>query len=187
MSVTAKIEPTKPRLSGAVSGQFGLRWIAVATHTHKEAVAVENLHRQGFEVYLPRIRKTVRHARRSHEVLRPFFPGYAFASIDPEGGQRWQAIYSTFGVRTIVGSAGRPSALDAAFIASLKAREIDGAIVKPVAQYRIGQEVQLTAGAFDGLVASIVAMDEKQRLVVLLDLLNQSVRVHTDIHGVREL
>lgn len=39
----------------------------------------------------------------------------------------------------------------------------------------------------DILLAAIDLTDEKQRLVVLLDLLSQSVRVRTDFKGVREI
>jgi transcriptional antiterminator RfaH len=59
--------------------------------------------------------------------------------------------------------------------------------MKPVSPYSVGQSVRLTGGAFEGLVATIIDMDEKQRLIVLLDLLNQSVRVRTDFKGVREI
>jgi len=161
-------------------------WVALATHPHKEQVALENLERQGFSAYCPKIRKTVRHARRSRDVLRPLFPGYVFASFS-RSANRWRGMASTFGVRRVIAFGGTPCLLSSDFISSLKAREVDGALTRPATPYRLGQTVCLTSGAFEGLVATIIEMDEKQRLVVLLDLLNQSVRVKTDYKGVREL
>lgn len=160
------------------------QWLALATQPHKERVAIENLQRQGYETYCPMLRKQVRHARRVQDVLRPFFPGYVFAKL---GANRvWRSMQSTFGVRRVIAFGEQPCLLSGDFIAALRVREVDGAIVKPVKDYRVGQTVHLAGGAFDGLVATIIEMDEMQRLVVLLDLLNQTVRVHTDFRGVRE-
>lgn len=87
-------------------------------------------------------------------------------------------------MRTLVRCGDRPGFLDDRFIHSLKAREMDGAIVKPESPYRVGQQVRITGGAFDGLVAQIVEMDEKHRLVVLMDLLNRPVKVRIEERGV---
>lgn len=159
-------------------------WIAVNTHAHKELLASANLLRQSFTVYCPMQRKQIRHARRVSQVLRPFFPGYIFTRI---GSRGVSVLYSTYGVRGIVGPPGRPGTLSDDFIAALRAREVQGAIALPTQPYRIGQSVKLTGGAFDGFVAKIVEMDEKQRLTVLMNLLNQQVRVRIDENGVLPL
>lgn len=161
----------------------GRSWLALATHAHKERVALENLQRQGYDTYCPMLRKTIRHARRTQVALRPLFPGYVFASTT----QSWRSMRSTFGVRRIIAFGDEPCLLSHDFILALRAREVDGAIVKPTNPYKVGQQVRMTHGAFDGLVATILDMDEKQRLVLLIDILNQGVRVHTDITAVREL
>ena len=57
---------------------------------------------------------------------------------------------------------------------------MDGAIVRPDTPYKLGQQVRVSSGAFDGLVATIIAMDEKDRLVVLMELLNRPVKVRVD-------
>ena len=121
--------------------------------------------------------KRVRHARRAQDVLRPLFPGYVFVAVDPDL-HRWRPILSTFGVRTLMRS-GRPSLLSDALHQGIKAREMDGAIVRPDTPYKLGQQVRVSGGAFDGLVATIIAMDEKDRLVVLMELLNRPVKVRS--------
>ncbi|MDX2257917.1 MAG: transcriptional activator RfaH [Hyphomicrobiaceae bacterium] len=163
-----------------------VRWAAVSTHPAREHVAIENLQRQDFECYCPMMTKRVRHARRTQELLRPFFPGYVFVGIDP-GEQRWRPILSTIGVRTIVRCGDEPSLLDQIFIDALREREVDGAIARPALPYRVGQQVRLTSGALDGLVATIVEMHEKDRLVVLLDLLRRPVRVTLQSSRVAEI
>lgn len=159
------------------------RWLAVNTHPHREHIAIENLGRQDFETYCPLIQRQVRHARRTRHVMRPLFPGYVFVRINPDL-QRWRPILSTFGVRSLVRCGDRLSFVEDGFVAGLRARELDGIIIKPAEPYQLGQKVRMRSGPFDGLVATIIEMDEKDRLVVLMDLLNQSVKVRvaaTDI------
>ncbi len=154
-----------------------LNWAVVTTHPHREKQAIENLLRQDFAAYCPLIRKRVRHARRIRDVLRPLFPGYAFV------GSRvaeWRLIQSTVGVRALVRFGDQPGQIDSAFIVGLKAREIDGAIVAASSSFKLGQNVRMVDGAFDGMIAKIIDMDEKNRLVVLMDFLNRPVRVRID-------
>jgi transcriptional antiterminator RfaH len=152
------------------------RWVAINAHSHREHIALENLARQDFEAYCPMIQRRVRHARRTREVLRPLFPGYLFVRIDPDL-QRWRPILSTYGVRALVRFGERLSYVEDGLVQSLKAREVEGVITIPAEPYRVGQQVRISGGPFDGLAATIIEMDEKDRLVVLMRLLNQSVNV----------
>lgn len=161
-------------------------WSVVNTHPHREHFAVENLDRQGFTAYCPMIRRRIRHARRTQDVLRPMFTSYVFVRINPQR-ERWRPILSTFGVRSLVRFGDKIGFLDEAFVAALKAREVEGAIIRPEKPYALGQQVRLSGGPFDGIVATIVNMDEKDRLTVLMDLLNQSVRVKVRTENVTAL
>ncbi len=160
-------------------------WLVVNTQPHKEQFALDNLLRQHFDTYCPMLRKSVRHSRQRREVLRPLFPGYVFV-VRPCVVTRWRPILSTFGVRNLVMAGAAPAVIDGRFVLALKARELEGAIVLPDTPYHAGQKVRMLGGAFDGLVATILDLDEKGRITVLLEILNQSVRVRTDLHGVRE-
>lgn len=164
----------------------GLRWLAVSTHANREATAHEHLARQGFEVYCPRIAKRVRHARQARDVLRPLFPGYLFVKASrPQ--MSWRTVLSTVGVRTIVRCGEEPSYVDPVFIAAVRAREVDGVVIRPPTPFRVGETVQIAGGAFDGLLATIIEMTEKDRLVVLLDMLSQRVRVKLEVRQARPL
>lgn len=181
VDITSRIDATSLLSSGGLS-----TWIVVNTHPHKERFAVENLTNQAFTSYCPIIRTRVRHARKTMEVSRPLFPGYLFVALDPIR-ERWRPILSTLGIRTIIRNGDLPSRVDGRFISSLKAREVDGAIVKPTQPYIIGQAVRISGGAFDGLAAKVIAMNEKDRVVVLLDLLNRTVKAHLTIDQLRSV
>jgi transcription elongation factor/antiterminator RfaH len=154
-------------------------WAAVNTQPHREQIALDNLQRQGFSTYCPVFRRRRSHARRVEEVLRPLFPGYLFVDVGTER-DCWRPILSTYGVRTLVTCGGQPSLLDARFIDALRLREVDGVIARPPVPYRIGQQVQVVAGAFDGLVATILSLEEKDRLTVLLNMMSRQVKAHLD-------
>jgi transcriptional antiterminator RfaH len=151
-------------------------WIAVNTNPHRERLVLDNLQRQGLNAYCPMIRKPRSHARRVEIVLRPLFPGYLFvqANAAPE---RWRPILTAHGVRSVVRTGDDPSFIDDAFITGLKMREVDGAVVRPASPYRVGEDVRVSGGPFDGFIATILDLDDKDRLLVLLQVMHRGIKV----------
>jgi len=160
-------------------------WAAASTHPHKERLAQANLEAQGFQTYCPMIRKQVRHARRLDEVLRPLFPGYVFIRFDPRMTQ-WRPILSTIGVRTLIRFGDTIGVLPRNFVEDLRIREEKGAIPPPRARdhYAAGERVRMREGPFDGVIATVLASDDKDRLLVLMELLRRGVRVKVSIEDV---
>lgn len=159
------------------------KWIVVNSQPNRERLAVDQLTNQSYKTYCPMIRRRIRHARQMRDVLRPLFPGYLFVAIDP-ARERWRPILSTLGVRTIIRNGDTPSLVDPELISALRAREVGGAVIKPETRYQIGDEVKMSGGPFDGLIARIVAMDERDRLTVLLDLLGGKIRTATHANSI---
>ena len=161
--------------SSFLGRRFG--WAVVNTQANREHIAVENLERQEFIPYCPLIKRRRSHARRVTDTLRPLFPGYVFVKINPEEG-RWRPMLSTFGVRSVVRCGTEVSLLDDNFIQAIRAREIDGVVLRPERPFQVGQEVRMSGGAFDGLVGTIIALHERERLTVLMQMLGGAVKVH---------
>jgi transcriptional antiterminator RfaH len=157
-------------------------WIVVATHANREEFAIKNLKLQKYIVYCPVILKHIRHARRAYDAHRPLFPGYIFVQAV---WQSWRPISGTLGVRSIVRNGGAPAFLPCEFIESLKARESGGVICKPQAPFKHGQAVAINGGQLDGLVGYIVEIRERDRILLLLNLLNQQTKVHVDVGMLR--
>ena len=67
----------------------------------------------------------------------------------------------------------------------MKAREINGAIWKPETPFAPGQTVTIVGGQFDGLVGQIIEIRERDRILLLLDLLNRCTKVHIDARMLR--
>lgn len=153
-------------------------WIAVATRPNAEAQAVQNLKRQGYECYCPCTRVSRRHARRSETVTRPFFPGYLFVRLDRTRDQ-WHPIMHSRGVRTVVRFGEKLGIVPAGVIESLLAREEDGGLQPPPAaeRLRVGQRVALNGTLFDDFVCTVQSIEPRDRVCVLLELMQHAVKM----------
>jgi transcriptional antiterminator RfaH len=104
------------------------------------------------------------------------FPSYLFVHFNTET-QQWRPIMSTFGVRTLVRFGEQLAVVPDGFIHELRRHEIDGEIVRPAKSYAVGERVHMTNGPFSGLVGTIIDMNDRDRLIVLTNLLNRPVKV----------
>jgi transcriptional antiterminator RfaH len=154
-----------------------IRWYAVYTQPHGETKALEHLLRQGYCAYLPRYRTLVSHARRRQTVLRPLFPRYLFAGID-RASMRWRPILSTFGVADVVRAGDEPAPVPSEIVSAIREREEAGGFdrISPQQSLRLGELVRVTAGAFEDMVGMLVELRDRDRVVVLLELLGRGVR-----------
>src|SRR3569833_4086507 len=78
-----------------------LRWYLIHTKVSGEMSAQQNLERQGYEVYLPRLVQSARFAGRWRERVTPLFPRYLFLGLD-DGRQSLRPVHSTIGVAAVV-------------------------------------------------------------------------------------
>lgn len=153
-------------------------WCAVHTHALAESKAALHLRRQGFKVFLPRYRKTRRHARRVETVPAPLFPRYLFVALDPEQ-TRWRPILSTVGVCGLVRFGAKPAAVPSEIVAAIRAREDEEGYVATtsVADLRAGDPVRIVAGPLSDLDALFECANDNDRVTLLLELLGRHVRV----------
>jgi transcriptional antiterminator RfaH len=153
-----------------------ITWYVAYTRPNGEAEAVKHLQRQGYTTYLPQYRRAVRHARRHMLVMRPLFPRYLFVGLDPTS-QRWRPIRSTCGVVGLVTSGDRPAPVAPEIVEHLKGREREGAfdLVAPVQRLRAGDMVKVKKGPDAELVGRLLSVADKERVVILLDLLGRPV------------
>jgi len=161
-------------------------WYVVRTHPRAEAKALGHLARQGFRAYLPQCEKRIRHAGTTRTVLRPLFPRYLFVWLDVEGG-RWRPVLSTVGVSDLVRRGDAPARVPSGIVDALRAREAGGAfrIGGALRDLGLGDRVRIVGGAFAELAGRFLGLDERDRVLVLLDLLNREVAVDIPIDAVQ--
>ena len=153
-------------------------WIAVNTHANAEQTAIINLERQEYGCYCPMIQVQRRHARKVETVRRPFFPGYLFVDIDTRE-RRWRPIMSTIGVRAVVRFGEKLGVVPDGMVEALRQREEESDLRAFDIRDRFapGQEVKFDGTAFHDLVGRIVEIDAKDRIWVLIDLLQRTLKV----------
>lgn len=163
----------KPQLTG------GARALCVrhGRIERPEAFAQIQLQHQGYGVFLPLERRTVRHARRTRQVLRPLFPNYLFVRVEP--GQPRRPIAHTVGVRAVLrGDSGRWLELPAAAVAEIERRVAAGGgavetqAASTAASYAPDQALGVTRGPFAGL-RGLFVRSEKDRVFLLMQLLGE--------------
>lgn len=157
--------------------EAGERWYVVRSGPRKEFYAAAHLGNQDFRVFVPRLRKTVRHARKTQTVLAALFPGYLFVAMDVDC-VRWRAILGTHGVVQLIMAGDRPKPVPAGVVERLaEAADIAGA-VNFAERLQVGAEVRFLTGPFADLVGRLVALDDAGRVGVLLEIMG-SERVVT--------
>lgn len=161
------------------------QWFVVHTHPLQEAVAEQHLREQDFETYLPRYKKTRRHARKIDEILAPLFPRYLFISIDLEVDQ-WRSVLGTRGVSYLLMADGKPVVISSRIIEALKDQETsDGLVpINSMSLFVKGDKVRVLEGAFKEYVAVFEKMDDKQRVQLLLSCLGREVNISLPSYAV---
>jgi transcriptional antiterminator RfaH len=168
------------RMCGAASAEFGpregRRWYAVQCLSNRETGAAAHLENQDFPVFLPRRRKTRRHARRIETVLAPFFPGYLFVTLDLSR-DRWRSVNGTYGVARLVMQGEAPAPVPAGVVEGLQQCCDDEGAIHWQGEIKPGQRVQIVDGALTELVGQLERLDSLGRVRVLLDILGRQTPI----------
>lgn len=161
-------------------------WYVAETQPRKEALAALHLERQSFDFFLPRYRKTRRHARKFDTVLAPLFPGYIFVRFDREQAN-WRSINGTFGVRRLIcGEGGMLRSMPSRVVEALQARCRGGIFEAALDSLKPGEKVRILHGPFAELIAQVKSLDDRGRVALLLDVLGGGV-YHSETRSVERV
>lgn len=152
------------------------RWYAVHALPRAEERAARELAAQGFATFLPRIVRTVRHARRLETRTVPLFPRYLFVRLDP-ARERWRAVNGTIGVARLLACGEWPQPVPPGIVEALRASCDRAGVLAPQAGWRAGQKVRLVAGPFAERIGELCRVDGPGRVRVLLALMGGTVAV----------
>jgi transcriptional antiterminator RfaH len=153
-------------------------WYAAYTKARMEKWARSNLWERGFEVYLPLYQKQRRHARKVDWVSSPLFPRYLFVRADLEAGHR-RSITGAPGIEYLVAFGERPAAVPMAVVDEIRRREDENGYVNlcEPCQLAPGDTVRLESGVFMDKMGLFQQMADKERIIVLLQLMGRPVNV----------
>ena len=153
----------------------GSDWYVGYTKPRLEALARDNLVRQGFEVYLPRYKLF----KRGHPdgVFEPMFPRYLLLRPQ-EAGRSLAVVRSTTGMVSLIRFGDVPATLADVVVAAIREREAERAAASRDAliPFVAGQAVRVVGGPLGGL-AGIAHSVASQRVSVFLEMLGRPTRV----------
>ncbi len=172
----SRIAPPVPPADGLFRLVEGERWYVVHTQPHREVRAQAHLAAQGFRIFLPRHRKTVRHARKLKAVSAPLFPCYLFVVLDL-GRDRWRSVNGTFGVVRLVSGEESPIPVPAGVVETMVSKcSVDGHL-NLGRSLEVGDRVRVLSGPFADLIGELTRIDGAERVRVLLRLPGSEIPV----------
>ena len=159
-----------------------MAWFALTVKPRHEKAVAEGLRGKGLEEFLPLYRARRMWSDRVKFVDLPLFPGYIFCRF--ECGD-WLPVRATPGVRSIVGSGGRPSSVDDAEVAALQAVIGSGLRAEPWPYIHVGQLVRIACGCLSGVEGILIREKDPWRVVISVKLLQRAVAVEIDREMIR--
>jgi transcriptional antiterminator RfaH len=156
----------------SVLEQSVLQWYLAYTKPRQERIALDNLQRQGYECFLPLLKKEVKKQGVMKIVEEPLFPRYLFVRVSKTMGAGFGPLRSTVGMNSLISFNGAPAVIDDSLIEAIKARQ---ASVEVSVQdlFKHGDKVRIVDGAFAGYEAIFEAKDGEGRVLLLLDFLSK--------------
>jgi transcriptional antiterminator RfaH len=164
-----------------------MHWYLVHTKPRQEKCALDNLHRQGYQCYLP----TIPSERLRQGLLtvsdEPLFPRYLFIRLGlGDSAKSWAPIRSTKGVSRLVSFGNEPARVDDGLIGLLRSQE-ETVQTMPERLFKPGQRVLLTAAPFAGIEGIYQITDGERRVMVLIEILSKRVAVGVSPTALRKV
>ena len=152
------------------------KWFIAQIKPNSYNSAIQNLERQGFETFLPKMEITQRQKNKFVVKNAYVFPGYMFVCFNSRI-VNWAKINSTYGVSKILAFNKKPSEISSDLILELKIRyEINS---NPTQNEKLqkGDSIKFYTGPFADLIAKVESVDEKNRIWVLLEAMGGNQRL----------
>jgi len=155
------------------------RWYPVYTRSRAEKKAFDELNRKGIITYLP-LHKTLKQwSDRKKFIEEPLLKSYLFVYIS---SKEYTEVLMTNGIARFLYFSGKVASMPEQQIEHLKkllATEHDLEVfdydIKP------GQKVLVKAGPFKDMVAELISLKNKQRIILRLANIGYSIDINTSI------
>jgi transcription antitermination factor NusG len=171
MSIVQSVEPALP------IEQLNLpRWYAVHTRAKHEKKVTAELQQRGMKAFLPAAREVRRWSDRRQVIETPLFPCYVFVHTDLAVAPR-MAVLQTAGVFRFVGFSHGPVPIPDAEIEGVQAVLAKHLPVSLCGFIKVGDKVRIRGGALDGVEGVLTGRNGERRLIISIELIQQSMAV----------
>ena len=152
-------------------------WYLIYSKPRQETTAREQLERQGYKTYLPLVRVRRQRRGKTYKEISPMFPRYLFIYLS-DGVDDWSPIRSTIGVSNLVKFGQSAIPVPSELISVLTKREDEqGVQVIEAKPLKKGEKVIVAEGPFEGYEGIFEAKSGKDRVVILLNILEKQVKL----------
>lgn len=159
-------------------------WYLIYCKANQEQIAKENLERQGYTAFLPRVRQRRRLRGRYQERVEAMFPRYLFINLD-DTNQNWKPIRSTVGVANLVNFGGAAAKVPPDLVRSLQDKaEKDGVCALPPPKLRRGTRVRILDGILSGYEGLFDTQTSRERVSLLLEIAGRTVPVRFSTNSI---
>tara|TARA_X000000950_G_scaffold280524_1_gene375330 strand:- start:36813 stop:37301 length:489 start_codon:yes stop_codon:yes gene_type:complete len=159
-----------------------MSWIVVHTKGNNERKATINLQRQGFEVFFPKVKKSILSFNKLKENIKPLFPGYIFVNLKEH--QNYLKINSTFGVKSILRFGENNYILPNQVLKIIKNKCNKEEICK-LDVCKKGEKVAIIKNKVPSLKGIFIEYIDEKRSFVFIDLLMRKIKtkvLNSNIH-----
>ena len=139
------------------------KWFIAQIKPNSYRSAIQNLERQGFETFLPKMGITQRKENKFLVKNVYIFPGYMFVCFDPHI-IAWTKINSTYGVSKILTFSNKPAEISSDLILELKNRYEINSNTTQKEKLQKGNSIKFYKGPFADMIAKVESVDEKSYL-----------------------
>jgi transcriptional antiterminator RfaH len=156
-------------------------WYVVYSKPQKEEFAQFHLRSKGVEVFFPRLLLPPPLGRRKQIVA--LFPNYLFVRFRiPE---EYECVTWSPGIKRFVSFNDVPVPIDEDIISYLMRQANPAGVITARSNLKVGQEIRINGGAFDGLAGVIQGPpDGRGRVRVLMELLSRRIKVEVPLQFV---
>jgi transcriptional antiterminator RfaH len=159
-------------------------WYLVHTKPKQENTAKENLHRQGYSIYLPMAITRRKRKGRMIRGLEALFPRYLFIHLD-DSIDDWSPIRSTIGVSELVRFGIISAKISDELVLAIKQRENEEGLHELlVNEFEAGNQVRIAEGPFEGYEGIFKARSGQHRAILLLNIAENMTKVQIDINHI---
>ena len=161
-------------------------WYLLQTKPSAHVTASEHLKRQGFDVFLPFIIKTIQKNGQFLDVKVPLFPGYLFMGtlMDPIP---WKSVNATRGISKAVTFNGVYRPISSHIIEGLQRRCDDDGVIQRFSEIVSGDRIKIERGPFAEFICTVDDIQDDQRAWVLINFLQQKTRSEVSLGDVSKI
>ena len=157
-------------------------WYVAHTKPREEFRALENIERQGFEAYLPTLRRDKIIRRELAVKIEPLFSRYLFINRS-SANQNFAVLKSTRGVQALVSFGQKPAMVSDELVLALKSMEE----TPHLKLFKEGDPVKILSGPLSGLNGIFKQQCGEQRGHILIDFLNKNHVVIIELSSLKSV